>query len=460
MFKQEKMILIFMSVVYVIIGNVTNHPTMQSLSMMGWIGIVQLCYCIISWMKRGNQLVSPYVFFLLALYTFSYGQSFLWALGLESRRTLVGFYGITISEIFHAQVLTVIMLAFFHVGAIYCVTTQKYTEQKKNCSSMTLDKIRQIGWLLLIISAVPYVLETIHSMVLSMTKGYGALYDGEGNIGIANLSNFIAGYFIPALICLFIAYKNNIFVRNVIVGILLLNIVAILITGGRSNAVILLAILIVMYNYLVNKFSRKWLLLGALGVFLLLQILSFVGSVRTEGHRVASLDEIKVEDNAAVDAVAEMGATMFCLVETMDIVPSKEPYRYGKSYVYSFTSLIPNLGFWKIHPAKIESNLGDWLTDALDLGYGTGFSMCAEAYVNFGYFGFVVFFLWGWFLASIFGKIDEYVQIKDYARLAFLLILFWYFLKLPRNSFINLVRPIFFVAGPIYLYCSNKLKIK
>ena len=98
MFRQEKVLLIFMSCVYAIVGYTTDYPTMQSLSMMGWFGLVQLIYCIMSWMKRGNQFISPYIIFLLTLYIFSYGQSFLWALGLESERTLVGFRGCTIPE--------------------------------------------------------------------------------------------------------------------------------------------------------------------------------------------------------------------------------------------------------------------------------------------------------------------------------------------------------------------------
>ena len=163
--------------------------------------------------------------------------------------------------------------------------------------------------------------------------------------------------------------------------------------------------------------------------------------------------------NGAVDAVAEMGGTMFCLIKTMNLVPDYQDYRYGKSYVYAFTSLIPNFGFWEIHPAKKESNLSEWLTNSLGLNYGTGFSMCAEAYANFGYLCFIVFFLWGWFIEGLFGRIETSIIRKDYALLAFLLILFWFFLTLPRNNFINLVRPLFFIAGPIYLYCG-KLKVK
>lgn len=455
MFNQERILLMLISVVYAIIGYTIEQPTMHSLSMMGWFGLIQLVYCIRSWMKLGYQFISPYVIFLLSLYVFSYGQSFLWALGLESERLLVGFYGISISEIFDAQVLTIIMLAFFHIGALY-YEKNNFNKLVPLVSIDNTRRLKQIGWFLFIFSVFPYMTDTINDMVLSMTRGYGALYEGEGKIGLDNLSGFIAGYFIPSVICLFIAYKNNKIIRIVLLCIFCLNIIAILLTGGRTNAVILLAILVILYNYLIKRFTKKWLILGIFGMFFLLQVLTFVATVRVDGVRTVNFEEMnKVDNNAAVDAIAEMGGTMFCLIKSMDIVPDVEPYRFGKSYVYSFTTLIPNLGFWSIHPAKKESNLSDWLTDELNLGYGTGFSMCAEAYVNFGYFGFVLFFFWGWFLASIFGKIDVSVQTRNYALLAFLLILFWFFLKLPRNNFINLVRPIFFVAGPIYLYCTK-----
>ncbi len=458
MLRQEKLVLIILSVIYTFLGNSVEQPTIQSLGMMGWLGIVQFIYSIMSWTRRGNQFISPYVLFLLALYVFSYGQSFLWAFELESERTLIGFYGITIPEIFNAQVQTLIMLAFFHIGASFWLSSRSVSFQQFEIPKDNRPNLKLIGWLLFIVSVVPYVMEAIHDMILSMTQGYGAIY-GEGKVGIDNLSSFIAGYFIPSVICLFIAYKDNKFMRLCLLSILSLNIIAILLTGGRSNAVILLAILVILYNYLVKKFTKKWIIVGFVGAFALLQVLAYVGETRTDGNRAASLDGIKVENNAAVDALAEMGTTMFCLIKTQELIPAKYDYKNGRSYAYAFTTLIPNLGFWDIHPARKESNLGDWLGDALGLGYGTGFSMCAEAYANFGKFGFILFFIWGWFLASTFGKIEFSVQTKNYARMAFLLILFWYFLKLPRNNFINLVRPIFFVAGPIYFF-ATKLKLK
>lgn len=458
MLNNERIILIILSIIYAIIGYTTNDPSMNSLMLMGWLGLIQLLYCIMSWVKKGNQFISPYIIFMLALYVFSYGQSFLWAFGLESERTLIGFYGITIPEVFKAQVSTLIMLAFFHIGASYWWHRNQRASFINTGSNSNIRNLRIIGWLLFTVSIIPYVTEIVRDLVLSLTRGYGAIY-GEGKVGFDNLSGFIADYFIPSVICLFIAYKDNRLARWFFMGIILINIVAILVIGGRSNAVILIAILLIMYNYLVKKFTKKWLILGVIGAFLFLQVLSFVASVRTEGGRTASMSEMKIENNAAVDAVAEMGGSMFCLIKTQDLVPRLYDYRYGKSYIYAFTTIIPNLGFWDIHPAKKESNLSDWLTDALGLGYGTGFSMCAEAYANFGNLGFIIFFFWGWFLASVFGKIEVSVRTRNYALLAFLMILFWFFLKLPRNNFINLVRPIFFVAGPIYLFCT-KIKIR
>lgn len=446
--------LLLLSLVSCCVGYFTEQPTIKTLGLMGWIGLIQLTYSVISWMKRGNQIVSPYVIFLLTLYVFSYGQSFMWAMGWDSERTLVDFYGITINEIFHAQILTCVMLAFFHIGAIYSLI-KKQTKSQMTCSALNQRKrLQQIGWLLFFVSIVPYIINTVHDLMLSMTMGYGAIYADE-KVGMDNLSGFVAGYFIPSVICLFIAYKNNRLVRLLLSAMLFVNIIAILLIGGRSNAVILIAILIILYNYLIKRFTKKWIIVGVLGVFFLLQILSFVASTRTEGGRTANVNNLEIENNAAVDALAEMGSSMFCLIKTMNIVPKKEDYRYGKSYAYAFTTLIPNIGFWKIHPAKKESNLGDWLTDSLGLSYGTGFSMCAEAYANFGYCGFIVFFFWGYFLANIFSKIEISAKSNDYTLMAFLLVLFWYFLKLPRNNFISIVRPIFFVAGPIYLYCNN-----
>lgn len=49
--------------------------------------------------------------------------------------------------------------------------------------------------------------------------------------------------------------------------------------------------------------------------------------------------------NAFYSAISEMGGSMYPMITTMEIVPEREEFRYGSSYLYSATSIIPNLGF-------------------------------------------------------------------------------------------------------------------
>lgn len=232
-----------------------------------------------------------------------------------------------------------------------------------------------------------------------------------------------------------------------------------LITGGRSEAVIIGMLLILLYNYTIKKISRKGFVALGIASILALSMLSIIANIRTTKSReLTSYFKQDTKKNSAFDAVAEMGGTMSCLIWTMNIVPSSENYRYGRSYLFSFTTLIPNLGFWEIHPAKKESNLGDWLTKKMRLSYGSGYSMCAEAYINFGYWGWIIMLFMGYLFGRLFE--DRYSDLyKNSLKLIFTLIIFWFCVKLTRNSFIGFVRAFFFYALPLYyIIKQNSLK--
>lgn len=460
MVRKYKFILWCFVCIYITIGFIhldINHTT---LNIMGVIGLLQLWISIVSWYKCANRLFSPYIFFLIVLYVFSFGQSLLYPFGLISEKrdlyeVYSSIYGFTVSDIFQAQRQTLLMLAMFHIGGLSTIFRQNYScPNYVNYYSNDNSRLKHIGWGLFIISVIPYTIDLVSDMVTSLSMGYGAIYGGEPKIGINNIWSFIGAYFIPSIICLFIAYKDHKKIRNTFLIIMLLISLAILITGGRSRAVILLCLVVILYDYLIKKFSKKQIFIVLICGIILLQVLAIIASTRT-----ASIDErsynVQFANNAAVEAIAEMGWTQFCLIESMKFVPADEDYRYGRSYLYAFTTIIPNLGFWEYHPAKLESNLGEWLTNKLGTNFGTGFSMCAEAWVNFGNLGFLLFYLWGFALASIFGKIDISIKNNNLAMLAFLLIIFWFSLTIPRNSFINLVRAFFYYGAPIYLYVSN-----
>lgn len=433
-------------------------PTRDDLALMGGIGLLQLIFSIVSWKKCGRDLISPYIFFLGSLYVFSFGQSLMYPFGLASmKRDLVGMFGITVLDVYDAQFMTIVMLGAFQIGGLLSLNKFTLVKSKYNNGAIETERLKKIGKFLFGVSVIPYFYFVISDAIISMTSGYQSIFAGEGErVGLANLWHIIGDYFIPSLICLYIAYRNEPSNREKVSVIMLVCAFLILLIGGRSEAVIMLSLLLILRHLLVKQFSKKYMLIGLASAFVFLQLLAFIAETRDSSNRSMS---IEFKSNGAVETVAEMGWSQFCLIKSMDQVPQKEDFRYGKSYAYSFLTLIPNLGFWKIHPAKKEANLGDHLGEELGMTFGIGFSMCAEAWFNFGYFGFLIFILWGYFLGKLFGRVQKYITFGNVAGLAFLFVFYWFSLKLPRNSFIGLVRAIFYYSLPVYLYCRHyKLK--
>jgi hypothetical protein len=87
-------------------------------------------------------------------------------------------------------------------------------------------------------------------------------------------------------------------------------------------------------------------------------------------------------------AILNQGTILFVDTYVMDMVPRAVPYQYGETYLSAVLSLLPqNLG-------SDPYTLSDWLvaTYAPGVSTGYGFSLTAEAYLNFGLLGIPVVF--------------------------------------------------------------------
>lgn len=83
--------------------------------------------------------------------------------------------------------------------------------------------------------------------------------------------------------------------------------------------------------------------------------------------------------------VGELGWSITSLGWTMNLVPHSQNYRHGMSYLVSLISWIPSaiFGGSSHHPAVIWGNLADWLQNSLNMSYGPGYTMIAEACSNY-----------------------------------------------------------------------------
>ncbi len=103
------------------------------------------------------------------------------------------------------------------------------------------------------------------------------------------------------------------------------------------------------------------------------------------------------------DFFHEFGSSLKTVVIALYYVPSSHGFWLGESYVNSFATVIPNfLGTREV------SGAGSFITEvafgSLEETYGRGGSIAMEAYLNFGYWGALMFIVFGAYLKATYQK--------------------------------------------------------
>lgn len=168
----------------------------------------------------------------------------------------------------------------------------------------------------------------------------------------------------------------------------------------RHAAASLLLMLGVLYHYRIQKIRVRTLI----ALFAVLMVLQAARTFRAmpadDRSIVAMADLFKTIDWIAVISgpfTAIAGWDVFTNV--LDIVPARDAYKYGGTYFDSligvFTPRALGLGSYEqFTPSRWYM---EWYAPGT-VGHGFDFSMLAEAYINFGEYMFVVFFVVGGYL--------------------------------------------------------------
>ena len=447
--------LILFAVVEFFFRSFCYEDTLDNIYTLSLIGLIQYLFCLFSWVKYGRTIISPYIILLTTMYIFHCGQAFLFVLPIGYTPKLLGYLGIDNSDFFNALTYSLILLAFFHIGALIRVLYNPYVQNRRRPNfnpEATLKAIRQISLIFFVISIYPYYHTMIDNAIKSMTYGYGSLHSGDRAVGFGHLMESIGMYFIPSYICLLIGCINLKTYRFILYILGFFTCGIILLTGSRTYAVLILAILIVYQYYFIKKFSKKQIVIFLFCGILLSNVLTIVKYARGSTNKdLATYFNQENDENPVVEAISEMGGSMFCTIKMMESIPNEDDWFFGKTYGYAVLSLVPNLGFWDHHPSRDYGMTDIYLTNLLRLNYGTGSSMAAEVYLNFGYFGFIIFLIYGYIAAFFFSNLNIDIGNKNYLHAALIMMIFWFSLIFPRNPFMATFRNIIFYAIPIYL---------
>jgi oligosaccharide repeat unit polymerase len=176
--------------------------------------------------------------------------------------------------------------------------------------------------------------------------------------------------------------------------------------GDRTEMVKVGFVLLLVRHYLIKPFKLKWL-----AICFVLALAAFA-ALRIVRH-TAAFDPAKMKEELEYAREAEMlewyspfvemGGSVGTVNLTTHLVPDDQPYWHGRTYVQAIIHIVPYLSGSRVGQ-YFGAGPGQWLTWTLKgpQAAGTGFSVAAEGYLNFGIPG--VFFHMA-FLGFLFRRI-------------------------------------------------------
>ncbi len=448
----------------------STNSHLYNLRFMSLIGVIFVIYIIVSWKKAYYRFLSPYITFSLLLFVCLCGQIPFWLFDVGAGyRDLTTWMKLFSSvDLCKGLLFSYLCLSFLHSVVLLSIdpktkkTRIKFKKEKKIYniieSKEAYKKITIFGLVLCLIFIIPYLITFINLRSIIKTVGYDMQYDTLVT-GTSSFFAKIADFYPLGIITLIFAWgkknefnKNNFFIKRILLlAFSTLYIICELLLGQRTGVILFIfALLFVIYRN-KNIPLRNMIVLSVCGVFLMVGM-RLVGIARSNNENLYSND-----NNLVVDFFSDTGWNLMSLVEFQKILPTVYDYGYGSSYLISFTEIVPNINIWSVHPAYQYGNISQYLRDYLGYSYGLGCTPVAEAYFNFRYFGFIIFYLWGLVLISLNRKFEENNElINNYMVVLFIGILLK---SCVRSSFYAVFRPyLLFVLFPVIILklISNK----
>lgn len=451
--KTKYSVFLFIIAVCYTVYYVSNNasPNLDDVQVLGMFAITQFVFSIYSWYKLRGTILDAYIIFIVAFYAFNVGQPMLQAFGLMGDFRNLWNDWLTNFQYFDASFYSMLCLFTFHLGALQSLNKKIDPIEDTEVVSLNIQKIGQISGIIALISAPLYIRSLINDYITIQIYGYIGLYEVQSSSRVLDL---IGDFFVPSIIVY--AYKNLYFKNKVIlttalmVGTIFL---PPLILGGRSNAMIILAIILILYSSIRDISKKQWVLIASIVVGSLL-LMNIVGKVRSGTNRSMKAYTQASKDNDGenplVSTLSEMGWSMYPMGLTTTAVPAFRPYDYGASFFWSLFSVVPNIGFWSEHPSNVHDPSA-WLNNYSGVGYGIGYSLIAESYNDFGYCGAIAMFLFGVLFASIFKNVSRQYAFNTPLKFILSILFLWFSIKCVRNSCYGLVRGCVYYILPLFI---------
>lgn len=403
-------------------------------------------WCIFSWWYVTKSIFNPYIIFLSSLFIFTFGQSFLKGFGIEAYPNLNSTY--SLSEIQLAEIFTILCICFFHLGSLISLHIKRNTLLtpfivNKDDESLLSKGIFITGIILFCLSIFPSFSYKIQWLRYSNLYGYKQAFTYVGQESSV-LSNILSQFFIPSIFLLIVGGSKSKSIRMLVITVTIIWSIIGFAAGDRGEQLSFIIPLLWLWKSVVSrkqKVGPGMIILGIIIINLIPAFTAFRNITNRDINIVLEkISEAYTNKNPIVTTVNELGYSMMSLIEVMNLMPSNFEFRHGESYFNAFLKLLPS--FLESDFISYRNSLSFWLQDVLNLSYGPGFSMPAEAYYNFGWFGPIIFIFFGIIYGVLF-KIQKDENNSNLLEYVFVASVLNITIMNTRESFINVPITIF-----------------
>ena len=403
-----------------------------------------------------KKIMTIQTLFILLFVLFQFGLPIVYAINPEHFSFYINLF--VDDLLLNALKYTVIATQLYIIVSTIVVSKNNQNERSAKNSKFTnivLNNSKRVASAALILffaTAVVSLPVNLFSCFRALTSGglIGNAY--RGTMSANGLTRFCQEFFFSSGL-LFLCFSKKKFLRRIVSTIYIIVAISMILVADRSGGVTAI-IVYALYNYYSSGQKKKKfkLIILILVAILLAFVSSTVANLRL-GYEVPS------GLNLILNVIEEMGFNFTSLCFAMDYIPSKVPFRLGLSYLVSIVLLIPKSFGLKASYPKLQSYLGEtWLWNANNLydrsflSFGVGFSLIAESYYNFSWWGILTMIPLALIVTNLLKEKKNDNAWSLYVRIVLML----NFFTLPRRQFYSIVKSIeysiFFMGVYLLIY--------
>lgn len=392
-----------------ILSFIIEHPNSIHGVSTFWVSIVlpQFVLFLILYHLKNRSINNPYIYLVTGALICWIGQIIVVAFGMSTG-------SIPIIESFQpdtffqtAQYASISLFVLMLAGLMFSKSSSINTDHVKIEDKNLRFSMTVAGVFLSFMGAYSYLAPRWGRAVTTAVDGYADNFITSSASPIENILLNFGLFFIPGLLLVAIANKNSLRVRVFMTITFSVLIVLALTTGGRSDAILLVLAIFWLYTNEIRRLKKVHLVFAGFAGYIFMRISNALAEFRISDDK--SISELvslivygKSDGGGTVGNILnEFGFNIFSLHNTMSLVPSHQNFADGYTYFASMMAIIPSY-FFGGYSFSEAAGLPEWLKNTLGLDYGPGFSIAAESYYNFGWFGIVAMFILGFILVKMF----------------------------------------------------------